>query len=60
MPHSYYGILALLAEAPERSMTMGQIATFSRSSPSRLSRGWRGSRTGNGCDGESIPTTPGW
>lgn len=48
MPHSYYGILGLLAEVPERSMTMGRIAELTRSSPSKLShamarleaRGW--------------------
>jgi DNA-binding MarR family transcriptional regulator len=37
MPHSYYVILGLLAEVPEGSMTMGQIAEFTRSSPSKLS-----------------------
>jgi DNA-binding MarR family transcriptional regulator len=48
MPHSYYGILGLLGEVPERSLTMGQIAELTRSSPSMLShamarledRGW--------------------
>ncbi|HSJ47172.1 MAG TPA: MarR family transcriptional regulator [Euzebyales bacterium] len=48
MPHSYYAILGLLGEVPERSLTMGQIAEYTRSSPSKLShavarledRGW--------------------
>jgi DNA-binding MarR family transcriptional regulator len=48
MPHSYYAILGLLGEVPDRSLTMGEIAEFTRSSPSRAShavarleeRGW--------------------
>jgi DNA-binding MarR family transcriptional regulator len=37
MPHTYYGILAVLSEAPERSLTMSHIAELTRSSPSKLS-----------------------
>jgi DNA-binding MarR family transcriptional regulator len=37
MPHAYYMILAMLSEAPDRSMTMTQLAQLVRSSPSRLS-----------------------
>ena len=37
MPHTYYVILAVLSEAPDRTMTMGQLAEAVRSSPSRLS-----------------------
>jgi DNA-binding MarR family transcriptional regulator len=37
MPHTYYVILAMLSEAPDRTMTMGQLAEAVRSSPSRLS-----------------------
>ncbi|MFC7383587.1 MarR family winged helix-turn-helix transcriptional regulator [Sphaerisporangium rhizosphaerae] len=37
MPHTYYMILAMLSEAPERTMTMTELAQLVRSSPSRLS-----------------------
>ncbi len=37
MPHTYYLVLAMLSEAPDRSMTMSQIAELTRSSPSKLS-----------------------
>ena len=37
MPHAYYQILAMLSEAPDRSMRMNQLATVVRSSQSRLS-----------------------
>ncbi len=37
MPHTYYLILAMLSEAPQRTLTMGQLADLVRSSPSRLS-----------------------
>lgn len=37
MPHTYYMILAMLSEAPDRTRTMGQLAHLVRSSPSRLS-----------------------
>lgn len=37
MPHTYYMTLAMLSEAPERSMTMSELAQLVRSSPSRLS-----------------------
>ena len=37
MPHTYYVILAMLSEAPQRTLTMGQLADIVRSSPSRLS-----------------------
>jgi DNA-binding MarR family transcriptional regulator len=37
MPHTYYLILAMLSEAPGRSMTMTELAQRVRSSPSRLS-----------------------
>ena len=48
IPHSYYVILAVLGEEPDRSLTMGEIAEVTRSSPSRTShalarleeRGW--------------------
>lgn len=37
MPHTYYQILAMLSEAPERSLRMGELATMTQSSQSRLS-----------------------
>lgn len=37
MPHTYYVILAMLSEAPDRSLTMSQLANLVRSSASRLS-----------------------
>jgi DNA-binding MarR family transcriptional regulator len=37
IPHTYYMILAMLSEAPERSLTMTELAQIVRSSPSRLS-----------------------
>lgn len=37
MPHTYYMILAMLSETPDRSMTMTELAQLVRSSPSRLS-----------------------
>lgn len=37
MPHTYYVILAMLSEANERTLTMGELAEVVRSSPSRLS-----------------------
>jgi DNA-binding MarR family transcriptional regulator len=37
MPHTYYIILAALSEAPDRTLTMGQLAEVVHSSPSRLS-----------------------
>jgi DNA-binding MarR family transcriptional regulator len=37
MPHTYYIILAMLSEAPGRTLTMGELAEVVRSSPSRLS-----------------------
>lgn len=37
LPHTYYVILAVLSEAPRRSLTMGELAHLVRSSPSRLS-----------------------
>src|SRR5690606_22701356 len=37
LPHSYYLILAMLSEAPDRTLSMGELAEVVRSSPSRLS-----------------------
>lgn len=37
MPHAYYIILAMLSEAPNRQLTMSQLAKVVSSSPSRLS-----------------------
>lgn len=37
MPHAYYIILAMLSEAPNRELTMSQLAKVVSSSPSRLS-----------------------
>lgn len=37
MPHAYYIILAMLSEAPGRSMTMTELSETTRFSPSRLS-----------------------
>ena len=37
MPHAYYLILAMLSEAPDRSLRMNQLAAAVRSSQSRLS-----------------------
>ncbi|TDC51621.1 MarR family transcriptional regulator [Jiangella ureilytica] len=37
MPHAYYIILAMLSEAPNRELTMSQLAKVVISSPSRLS-----------------------
>jgi DNA-binding MarR family transcriptional regulator len=48
MPHAYYMVLAMLSEAPGRSLRMSRLAEATASSPSRLShavarleeRGW--------------------
>lgn len=61
MPHTYYVILAMLSEAPERSLTMTQLANLVRSSASRLShavakleaKGWV-ERNRCGADGRTI------
>ncbi|PZF80504.1 MarR family winged helix-turn-helix transcriptional regulator [Jiangella anatolica] len=37
MPHAYYIILAMLSEAPNRELTMSELARVVSSSPSRLS-----------------------
>lgn len=37
LPHSYYLILAMLSEASDRTLSMGELAEVVRSSPSRLS-----------------------
>jgi DNA-binding MarR family transcriptional regulator len=37
MPHAYYGILATLSAAPERTMRMSDLAAGERASQSRLS-----------------------
>lgn len=37
MPHAYYLILAMLSEAPERSLRMSQLAQAAWASPSRMS-----------------------
>src|SRR6476469_1237345 len=37
MPHAYYLILAMLSEAPERSLRMNQLAEVVRASQSRVS-----------------------
>jgi DNA-binding MarR family transcriptional regulator len=37
IPHTYFMILAMLSEAPERSLTMTRLAEMTRSSASRLS-----------------------
>jgi DNA-binding MarR family transcriptional regulator len=48
MSHAYYVVLAMLSEAPDRSLRMSELAELTNSSPSRLShavdrleeRGW--------------------
>ncbi|MEO5877005.1 MAG: MarR family transcriptional regulator [Streptosporangiaceae bacterium] len=37
IPHTYYVIMAMLSEAPDRSLTMTQLARLTRGSASRLS-----------------------
>jgi len=37
MPHAYYQVLAMLSEAPDRTLRMSELARASLSSPSRLS-----------------------
>lgn len=37
MPHAYYQVLAMLSEAPGRTLRMSQLAEITTSSPSRLS-----------------------
>ncbi len=37
MPHAYYQILAMLSEAPERTLRMSDLAAITQSSQSRLS-----------------------
>jgi len=37
MPHAYYILLAVLSEAPERSLRMSELAEISNSSQSRIS-----------------------
>lgn len=61
MPHTYYVILAMLSESPDRSLTMTQLANLVRSSASRLShaiaklegKGWV-DRSRCGEDGRTI------
>ena len=36
MPHAYYGLLVRLSEAPERTMRMGELASWMHYSQSRL------------------------
>jgi DNA-binding MarR family transcriptional regulator len=48
IPHNYYGMLATLSSQADRTLTMGELARLTASSPSRLShaitaleqRGW--------------------
>jgi DNA-binding MarR family transcriptional regulator len=37
MPHAYYVVLAMLSEAPDRTMSMSELARVARYTPSRLS-----------------------
>ena len=37
MPHAYYQVLAMLSEAPQRTLRMSDLARITTSSPSRLS-----------------------
>jgi DNA-binding MarR family transcriptional regulator len=37
MPHAYYQVLAMLSEAPGRTLRMSELAALTTSSPSRLS-----------------------
>jgi DNA-binding MarR family transcriptional regulator len=37
MPHAYYQVLAMLSEAPDRTLRMSRLAELTTSSPSRLS-----------------------
>jgi DNA-binding MarR family transcriptional regulator len=37
LPHAYYQVLAMLSEAPDRTLRMSQLAAATTSSPSRLS-----------------------
>lgn len=37
LPHAYYQVLAMLSEAPERTLRMSQLAELTTSSASRLS-----------------------
>jgi DNA-binding MarR family transcriptional regulator len=37
IPHAYYQILAMLSEAPDRTLRMSELARITRYSPSRLS-----------------------
>lgn len=37
MPHAYYQVLAMLSEAPGRTLRMSELARITLSSPSRLS-----------------------
>ena len=37
MPHAYYQVLAMLSEAPGRTLRMSELAAATTSSPSRLS-----------------------
>jgi DNA-binding MarR family transcriptional regulator len=37
MPHAYYQVLAMLSEAPRRTLRMSELAAATTSSPSRLS-----------------------
>jgi DNA-binding MarR family transcriptional regulator len=41
MPHAYYVILAMLSEAPGRTLTMSELACVTHSSASRLSHAVR-------------------
>lgn len=37
LPHTYYQVLAMLSEAPDRRLRMSDLAAAARSSPSRMS-----------------------
>jgi DNA-binding MarR family transcriptional regulator len=37
LPHAYYQVLAMLSEAPDRTLRMSELASATTSSPSRLS-----------------------
>lgn len=55
MPHTYYLILAMLSEAPDRSLRMNQLAAAVRSSQSRLSHAVSRLEESGWVDREPVP-----
>jgi DNA-binding MarR family transcriptional regulator len=56
MPHTYYGILVALSEAPESRMRMSELAKLVRASPSRMTHAISSLETKGWVRREQCPT----